>query len=67
MAAYKEAHISCTEKVEKDEAQALILRVVKFQKRLKSQLRFRVPFGKEWKPVHRMRTSVLMHMKILIP
>lgn len=67
MAAYKEAHISCTEKGEDAEAQALILRVVKFQKRLKSQLRFRVLFGKEWKPVRRMRTSVWMHMKILVP
>lgn len=67
MAAYKEAHLSCTEKVENAEAQALILRVVKFQKRLKSQLRCRVLFGREWKPVHRTRTSVWMHMKILVP
>ena len=36
VAAYKEAHVSYTKKVENAEAQALILRVFKLQKRLKS-------------------------------
>ena len=36
LAAYKEAHVSYTKKVKNAEAQALILRVFKLQKRLKS-------------------------------